>query len=73
VRHRLVTEQDGKQHVSGVLLMDDEIDGMLNIEERLHEAAGWDVTRYGTMMRLTKGTAVRWVWVRSRPALEDET
>jgi hypothetical protein len=69
----MVTEQDGKQTVSGVILMDDEIDGMLNIEERLHQAAGWECCRYGTMMRLTKGTAVRWVWVRSRDALDDET
>jgi hypothetical protein len=69
----MVTEQDGEQWVSGVLLREDEIDGMLNIEERLHEATGWSVTRYGRMMRITRGTAVRWVWVRSRPALEDET
>jgi hypothetical protein len=69
----MVTEQDGVQTVSGVLLTEDEIDGMLNIEERLHEATGWDVVRYGTMMRMSRGTAVRWVWVRSREPLDDTT
>jgi hypothetical protein len=29
--------------------------------------------RYGTMMRMSRGTAVRWVWVRSREPLDDTT
>lgn len=71
LRNRLVTEQDGRQHVSTVLIGADEIPGMLGAEETMHTLAGWDVRRHGAMLRCQKGTVVRWVWVRSRPVMED--
>ena len=71
LRNRLVTEQDGHQHVSGLLLATSEIPEALEWEIMLHEAGGWDVRRYGTTVRFQKQATVRWVWVRSRPPLED--
>jgi hypothetical protein len=75
LRNRLVTEQDGRQHVSTLLLADTEIAEALEWEEQLHAAGGWTVERHGAMRRFHKHTAtgpkVRWVWVRSRPPLED--
>ena len=71
LRNRLVVEQDGQTTVSGTILRDDEIDGMLNIETALHTAVGWTVSRYGVCLRMQKGEQLRWVWVRSRPPLED--
>jgi hypothetical protein len=70
-RLRLVKEQDGTQHVSGLVLANDEVPEALQWETDLHMAGGWTVERYGAMIRFTKGDAVRWVWVRSRPPLED--
>lgn len=70
-RNRLVTEQDGKQHVSGLVLADWEIPEALEWEEQLHEASGWTVDRHGSMRRFEKNGVVRWLWVRSKTALED--
>ena len=71
LRNRLVTEQDGTQHVSGLVLTSDEIPEALDWEAQLHQATGWTVERYGVMLRCSKGDIVRWVWVRSKPPLED--
>ena len=71
LRHRLVTDQDGQQHVSSVMFTLDEAADMLNLEENMHRETGWDVTRYGPTMRCKKGAVVRWIWVRSKPPLED--
>jgi hypothetical protein len=71
LRNRLVTEQDGIETVSGTLLSDSEILPMINIEQALHVAGGWTVSRYGHTLRMQKGDTVRWTWVRSRPPLED--
>jgi len=71
LRNRIVTDQDGTQHVSPVLLTLDEAAEMLDLEERMHRASGWDVTRYGATIRCRKSDTVRWVWVRSRTPLED--
>lgn len=70
-RYRLVTEQDGHTHVSGTVLAASEIHEMLDWESQLHRAAGWTVQNYGAMLRLSKDDTIRWVWVRSRPPLED--
>lgn len=71
LRNRLVTEQNGRQHVSSVLIADEEIMDMLDWECRVHEATGWDVQRYGQMIRARRGSIVRWIWVRTRLPLED--
>ena len=71
MRNRLVIEQDGEQTVGTVLLTTDEIPAMLNLEAQIHKATGWHVERYGAMLRFTKGDTNRWVWVRSKPPLED--
>ena len=71
LRNRLVIEQNGREHVSTVLLSADEIPQMLEAEIWMHQATGWHVDRHGAMLRFTRGDAVRWVWVRSRPAMDD--
>lgn len=71
LRHRMVTDQDGKQYVSSVLLTLEEAADMLDLEVRMLEATGWNVVRYGPTLRCQKGDVVRWVWVRSKPPLED--
>jgi hypothetical protein len=71
-RNRLVTEQDGSTHVSSVLLTDDEIGEALDWEVQLHQATGWQVDRFGVMLRCVKGHTVRWLWVRSKSPMEDE-
>lgn len=71
LRNRLVTEQNGRQHVSGTLLADTEILEALDLETDIHRLGGWDVRQYGAMRRFHKNGTVRWVWVRSRPPLED--
>lgn len=71
LRNRLVTEQDGRTHVSGTLIPHDEIAETLDLETDLHRLGGWDVREYGQMRRFQKGTTIRWVWVRSRPPMED--
>lgn len=71
LRNRMVTEQDGRQHVSPSLLTLDEAADMLDLETQLHKATGWTVSRYGPCLRCEKGPVIRWVWVRSKPPLED--
>jgi hypothetical protein len=71
----MVTEQDGEQHVNGLVVTLEEAVKMLRIEAALHEATGWAVQWYGRyMIRAVKqGSVPRWVWVRSRSPLEDNT
>lgn len=71
LRNRLVTEQNGRQHVSSILITTEEIPSMLACEIIMHEANGWTTRRYGQMIRFEKGNTVRWVWVRSRTREED--
>lgn len=71
LRNRLVTEQDGAQHVSSVVLSLDEAAEFLDAEADMHKAAGWQVDHYGGMIRCSRGTLVRWLWIRSRSPLED--
>jgi hypothetical protein len=71
LRYRLVTEQDGQTTVSGTLLRAEEVPAMINIEQALHVAGGWSVSRYGHTLRMEKGDTHRWTWVRCRTALED--
>jgi hypothetical protein len=71
LRNRLVTEQDGTEHVSGLVLAADEIPQALELEIGLHVLGGWDVTRYGERVRFEKNNVVRWVYVRSRPPMDD--
>jgi hypothetical protein len=71
LRNRLVTEQDGREHVSSVLLAPDEIPYMLETEEHMHTITGWNVTRHGAMLRCQRGPTIRWIWVRSRKPQDD--
>jgi hypothetical protein len=73
LRNRLVVDTMGEQHVSSLLLAVEDIPEALDIERRLHEATGWTVSDYGQSIRFEKGDLIRWVWVRSRPPLEDQT
>jgi len=64
MRYRLVTEQNGEQHVGSTILAADEIWDHLDTEETIHVARGWNVTRHGAMLRAQKGDTVRWIWCR---------
>jgi hypothetical protein len=70
-RIRLVTEQDGVQHVSGEILAVSELWDALAVEETLHRLSGWHVDRWGETIRAAKGETVRWIWPRTREAMED--
>ncbi len=70
LRNRLVTEHDGRTHVSKLLIDNDDIGEVLDYEQHLYERTGWHVTR---ALRCAKDENVWWVWVRSLPALEDTT
>ena len=72
LRNRLVIHQgDEPDFVSGTLLKPSEIPGVLDAEEMLHRGSGWNVTRYGAVIRAQKGKTVRWIWVRSRTPMKD--
>ena len=71
MRHRLVTEQDGKQHVSSVIVPLEEVPFALDYEQMIHAAAGWDTRRYGNMLRVHRNGSTRWIWVRARNPMED--
>lgn len=71
-RHRLVTETNGRQHVSSVVLAPDELEDTLDSEMFMHAAAGWQVTRYKDMVQCRRGEATRWIWIRTRQP-EDDT
>lgn len=43
-RWRLVDEQNGRTHVSSVVLAEDEVDEQIEAEAYLHSLAGWAVT-----------------------------
>lgn len=71
MRIRLVTETDTVQDIGGTILAPDELPAALALEEILHHATGWHVDRYGEMIRATKAGQVRWIWPRTRSAMED--
>ena len=73
LRNRIVVDTMGEQHVSSLLLAAEDIPEALELERRLHEQTGWHVSDYGQSIRFQKGDLIRWVWVRSRTPLEDET
>ena len=70
-RVRLVTETDGVEDVRGRVIAPSEIPDELDYEAMIHTATGWDVRRYGATIRAQKGTTVRWIWPRTRSAMED--
>lgn len=72
LRNRLVIHQtDQPDHISPMLLKPREIPEALDTEEMLHRASGWNVRRYGAVIRCQKGRTVRWIWVRSRTPMKD--
>lgn len=63
--HRLVTEQDGTEHVSHARYTEDDANMMLALEAQLHRGTGWTVDTYENgMLRCAKGQTVRWLWIR---------
>ena len=69
-RFRIVTEQNGSEHVSSIVLARDEIIEHIAIEADMHEATGWDVSRFalnGLMLGFTatRGGCTRYVFGRS--------
>ncbi len=71
LRNRLVVDTMGQENVSGLLLAEEDIPEALEYQRHIHEATGWAVSSYGQSLRFEKDGLIRWVWVRSRPPLED--
>jgi hypothetical protein len=70
-RYRIVKEIGDERFVSGLIITEDEIPEAIDWEAQLHEATGWTVNRYGPTLRAVKDGNPRWIWVRSKPPLED--
>jgi len=70
-RIRLVTETNGTQDTAGAILAPSELPDALDMEENLHLATGWHVDRYGEMIHARKGSTYRWIYPRTRSAMED--
>ena len=74
-RWRLVTVQNGKEHVSTVVSAPEEVDRDLAAEADLHRMAGWKVLRVLMNDQLiviaTKGRVSRRVFFREYDPMED--
>lgn len=71
-RYRIVTENGGgERHVSSVLLGGDEIVESLDVEEFLHRASGWTVTRSPHCLIVRRGTSLRIISARFVDAFSD--
>jgi hypothetical protein len=72
-----VTRQNGKEHVSSVVLGAEEVMGHLRLEQRMHTLADWHVrsaVRYGELwpeLYLEKGGKERVVFVRKFSPMDD--
>jgi threonine dehydratase len=69
----MVSVQNGKEHVSTVVLGREELDEQMKAEAEMHVVAGWEVlkSRDGLWMMARKGNIVREVFVREYDALKD--
>jgi len=71
-RHRLVTVQNGREHVSAVVLGPDEVSDHLHIEACLHQAAGWVVYEEpGVRVVATRAHVTREITARNFNPMED--
>jgi hypothetical protein len=70
-RYRLVTVQNGREHVSTVVSGRDEIERDLWAEALLHSWSGWKVAVGTGMVVATKGDVVREVFFREYDPMGD--
>ena len=74
-RYRLVTAQNTTgwaQHVSSVVLNQDEAAEQLDAEARMHELCGWTVTRGSDVIVCRRHHVIRSVSVKATDAMHDE-
>lgn len=70
-RWRLVDEQNGRVHVSTVVLAEDEIDEQLGAEAYLHRLAGWTVTEGDRVVVCRKRDTCRVIRAAEFDAMHD--
>ncbi len=70
-RWRLVTIQNGRRHVSSVVLNEDEAIASVIAEVELHEMTGWRVERRPREMTALKGRTLRTVRAERFDAMHD--
>ncbi len=72
MRYRLVsTQNDGRPHVSSVVLFEDEVEEHLDAEATLHEMAGWLVERGDNWVIARRGETTRTISVRVSEPMDD--
>lgn len=70
-RFRIVTIQNEREHVSSVVLSEDEAYEHLAYEMELHEAAGWIVHYTHGVVFANRDDSTRMIFVRSYEPLDD--
>lgn len=70
-RWRLVSHQNGRRHVSSVVLSADEAIDALDFEAHMHEAAGWTVTQGDLIVVATRGDISRVIEAQAFEAMAD--
>lgn len=74
-RYRMVTVQNGTEHVSSVVLNYDEAGAQLLFERTMHNAAGWRVAQVRgeglPHLVFTKGAVTRAVFAKRFSAMDD--
>lgn len=72
-RWRLVTKTAGRhEHVSSVVLSEEEAVESLDVERLMHEQSGWTVTPGENLIVCRRGDLTRVVEIREYDALTDE-
>lgn len=74
--YRIVTTQNGKEHISGVVLSRNEANDYLDVERDLHEGTGWKVTSISGVLLCERLAGMRkirrTIEVRAFTPLEDK-
>lgn len=70
-RYRMVTTQNGQEHVHSGLLAEDEIQEHLDAEALLHKMGGWTVTEGDRVLVCRKKDIERIITIRESDAHND--
>lgn len=70
-RYRLVTHQGGTEHVSSVVLSHAEALEALQVEEDMHQRAGWITRLYKDRLLCRHNATVRVLTIRESGPMED--
>ena len=68
----VVTVQDDREHVSSVVLGEDEAFEHLALEADIHAAAGWVVKRMDNIVVARRDGITRRIYIRAFDAMEDK-